>query len=125
MKADYSDILVFGRLQSWFKTGEVVDVEFIAGITFKGDTAGDPKCSLYRVWGVRSPLRLGSCPILTCVGQCPMGQSHEQEGLDKVTAIAISEVNTCGCRSQTVLEHVSQSKAEEICVLCLRDLVDA
>ncbi|KAK7883476.1 hypothetical protein LTR67_011226 [Exophiala xenobiotica] len=55
MKADYSDILVFGRLQSWFKTGEVVDVEFIAGITFKGDTAGDPKCSLYRVWGDSAP----------------------------------------------------------------------
>lgn len=51
-KADYSDILVFGTLKSWFKNGEIVDVEFVAGITFDGDTLVDPKFSLYRVWGV-------------------------------------------------------------------------
>lgn len=51
-KGDYSDILVFGKLKSWFKNGEIVDVEFVAGVTFSGDTSKEPKCSLYRVWGV-------------------------------------------------------------------------
>ncbi|EXJ76276.1 uncharacterized protein A1O5_00784 [Cladophialophora psammophila CBS 110553] len=54
-KADYSDILVFGQLKSWFKNGEIVDVEFIAGITFSGDTSKLPLCSLYRVWGDSAP----------------------------------------------------------------------
>ncbi|OQU99369.1 hypothetical protein CLAIMM_05007 [Cladophialophora immunda] len=52
IKADYSEIIVLGQLKSWFKNGEIVDVEFVGGITFSGDTSKDPLCSLYRVWGV-------------------------------------------------------------------------
>ncbi|EXJ84800.1 hypothetical protein A1O3_05472 [Capronia epimyces CBS 606.96] len=56
-KADYSEILVLGRLKSWFKNGEIVEAEFVAGITFASDsdtgtdTSTNPLCSLYRVWG--------------------------------------------------------------------------
>ncbi|KAH0828540.1 hypothetical protein AYO21_07774 [Fonsecaea monophora] len=54
-KADYSEIVVLGRIKSWFKNGEVVEADFVAGITFTGDTSQKPLCSLYRVWGDSAP----------------------------------------------------------------------
>lgn len=53
-KADYSEILVQGKIKSWFKTGEVVEAEFIAGISFEFENGQqEAKCWRYRVWGVR------------------------------------------------------------------------
>lgn len=55
-KADYSEILVQGKIKSWFKTGEVVEAEFIAGISFEFENGQqEAKCWRYRVWGDSAP----------------------------------------------------------------------
>lgn len=52
-KADYSDIILIGKLTAVLKNGNKVETEFIAQIQFEGDMETDPKGTLYKVWGVR------------------------------------------------------------------------
>jgi hypothetical protein len=57
-KPDFSDILIVGKLYAKFKNGNEATDEFIANITFEGDTGTDPKGSLYRIWAASFDLNL-------------------------------------------------------------------
>lgn len=51
-KADYSDIIMVGKLTAGLTNGNKVVTEFIAHIEFEGDMETSPKGTLYKVWGV-------------------------------------------------------------------------
>lgn len=50
-KADYSDIIMVGKLTAGLTNGNQVVTEFIAHIEFEGDMETSPKGTLYKVWG--------------------------------------------------------------------------
>jgi len=49
---DFSNILIVGNLIASLKNGNQVDTEFIAQIDLEGVGEGEPRATLYKVWGV-------------------------------------------------------------------------
>ncbi len=49
---DFSNLLIVGNLRAGLQNGNQVDTEFVAQIDLEGVRQGEPRATLYKVWGV-------------------------------------------------------------------------